>query len=146
MKVGIVSDHRGFDLKTKLINYFKNSKINIIDYGTDSNKSVDYPDYAEILCKKIVNKEVNLGISICGTGIGMCIACNKIKKIRCAKVSNEQEAKLAREHNNANVIAIAGGMDELSAKKIIKIFLETPFSEEPRHKNRLYKIEQLENK
>ncbi len=146
MKVGIVSDHRGFDLKTKLINYFKNSKINIIDYGTDSNKSVDYPDYAEILCKKIANKEINLGISICGTGIGMCIACNKIKKIRCAKVSNEQEAKLAREHNNANVIAIAGGMDELSAKKIIKIFLETPFSEEPRHKNRLYKIEQLENK
>ena len=88
MKIGIVSDHRGYELKQDIINELK--EYEIIDYGTYSNESVDYPDYAFKLGQKINEKEVEKGIAICGSGIGISIACNKVKNIRCAKVSNKE--------------------------------------------------------
>ena len=100
MKIGIVSDHRGYELKSKIIKKMKN--IDFIDYGTDSNKSVDYPDYAFKLGEKINKKEVDLGIAICGSGIGICIACNKVKGVRCAKVNSIKDAIYTRKDNNAH--------------------------------------------
>ena len=103
MKIGIVSDHRGIELKKQIKKEFKN--IDFIDYGTDSIKSVDYPDYAFKLGKAINKKEVDLGIAICGSGIGMSIALNKVKKVRCARVTSIKDVKITRNDNNTNVIA-----------------------------------------
>ena len=144
MNIGIASDHGGYKLKDKLIKYLKQKGCNIIDYGTDSTNSCDYPDYAYKLCKGILNNEAKLGIAICKTGIGISIACNKIKGIRCAKVSNSKEAKMSKLHNNANVIALSGEMLTFEAKDIIDEFITNKFSNEERHINRINKITKLE--
>ena len=144
MNIGIASDHGGYKLKDKLIKYLKQKGCNVIDYGTDSTNSCDYPDYAYKLCKGILNNEAELGIAICKTGIGISIACNKIKGIRCAKVSNSKEAKMSKLHNNANVIALSGEMLTFEAKDIIDEFITNKFSNEERHINRINKITKLE--
>ena len=105
MRIGIASDHKGYLMKEKVKKYLTRKGYEYIDYGTDSNESVDYNDYSYALCKGILNKEVSKGILICGTGIGMSISANKVKGIMCAKVDNSNEAKLAVEHNNANIIS-----------------------------------------
>ena len=135
MKIGIASDHRGFKIKGILINYLTKLGYEVFDYGTDSSESTDYPIYAFKLCEGI-NNDIELGILICGTGIGMCIAANKVKGIRCAKVSNLKEAKPSREHNNANVIAISESLGKRKSKKIVKTFLETDFSNLEKHVRR----------
>ena len=109
MKIGLASDHRGYRAKEMLKEYLDD--YNIIDYGTDSDESTDFPIYATRLGKAIVNHDVDLGIAICGTGIGMSICLNKIKGVYCAKVSNESEAILCKSHNNANVIAMSEDVD-----------------------------------
>ena len=146
MKIGIVSDHRGYELKQKIIEKITNLNYEIIDYGTNSEKSVDYPDYAFILGENIVNNNVDFGIAICGSGIGISIACNKVKGIRCAKVANEQEAQITRNDNNANIVAFSSEVSLETALDIIIKFVNTPFSNEERHQKRIDKITNYEVK
>lgn len=140
MKVGIASDHAGYNKKEKLIKYLKKKKYEVIDYGTNSTTSVDYPDYAKKLCNGIKNNEIELGILICYTGIGMSIAANKIDGIRCAKVDNVKEAMLCRLHNNSNVIALSARKCMFELKDILDKFLKTNFSNEERHIRRVNKL------
>lgn len=142
MNVFIASDHAGYDLKNELIS---NSNCELNDLGTGSKESVDYPDYAFSLGERIL-KEKSLGIIICGTGIGVSIACNKVKGIRCAKVDSVKEAYLARSHNDANVIALASYTPIAEALKMIDTFISTDFSNENRHMVRINKITEYENK
>ena len=142
MKIGIANDHRGYKLKKEIIKYFNDTGYNYIDYGAESEDNTDYVDYAVKLCNAVNNKEVELGVLICGTGIGMSIAANKIKGIRCARVCTEEEAKLAKEHNMANVIAL--GEKTLGVEAIVSTFINTEPSKEERHIRRLNKINALE--
>lgn len=141
MRIGIASDHAGYLVKQKIITELN---YDFKDYGTNGLESVDYPDFAYKLGKDI-NNEIDLGILICKTGIGMSIACNKIKGVRCAKIDNENEARLTREHNDANVMAISADKDFEEIKKIIEIFLNTSFSNDKRHIRRVNKIKEIEN-
>lgn len=146
MKIGIVSDHRGYELKQKIIEELTNLNYEIVNYGTNSEKSVDYPDYAFILGENIVNQNVNFGVAICGSGIGISIACNKVKGIRCAKVANEQEAQITRNDNNANIVAFSSEVSLETALNIVTKFVNTPFSNEERHQKRIDKITNYEVK
>lgn len=136
MKVGICCDHRGVYLKDILIEYLEHNGYEVINFGADSGESVDFPEFAFKLGDSIVKKKVNMGIAICGTGIGMSIALNKVKGVYCAKVSNISEAFLCREHNNANCIAISADMDDDQAKAIVDKFLITEFSTDPKYARR----------
>ncbi len=139
MNIIIGSDHHGYELKRELIKYLTSLGYQVIDEGTNSSESVDYPIYAKKVCEKVING--NLGILICGSGIGMSIAANKIKGIRCAKVDNIEEASLARLHNDANVIAISSKKSIDEANEIILKFVSTNFSNEDRHIRRIKEIE-----
>lgn len=144
MKVSIATDHNGVVEKLELINYLKELEIEVIDCSTNNTPTDDYPDFAIIVANNVVNGTSDLGILLCGTGIGMSIAANKVKGIRCAKVSSVDEARLCREHNNANILALSykENMDVL--KDMIKTFVNTPFSNEERHARRVEKINSLE--
>ena len=144
MKIGFASDHRGYKLKNELMDYFKD-KYDLIDVGTYSIESCDYPDYAKALGDKILNKEVDFGVAICGRGIGISIACNKIKGIYCAKVSSAKEAEYTRNDNNTNVIAFGETMDLSEAKKAVETFINTPYSNLEKHNRRINKVKELEN-
>lgn len=146
MKIGIASDHRGYHLKTKLIKYLKKKNYEVEDYGTNSTESVDYPDYGILLGEKVRDNEVEKGIIICGSGIGISIACNKVKGIRCAKVNTRKEAKLCRVDNNANVIALNEKMLLFEAKDIVDVFLNTEYEEVERYQRRIDKISEYEDK
>ena len=143
MKIGIASDHRGYELKK----YLKSNLTNydIVDYGTNSIESVDYPDYGILLAEKVRDKEVDFGIAICGSGIGISISCNKVKGIRCAKVSTVKEAEYTRNDNDANIIALSSETPKELSLEIVKKFLETPFSNEERHLRRIEKIKKYED-
>ena len=145
MNIGITNDHRGLQAKHFLTEYLETLGYNIIDYGTDKEEPADFPDYAKKLGLGIISNEVQLGIAICGTGIGMSIALNKMKNVYCAKVSTKSEAALCKSHNNANVIAISEEMDKELMKEVIKTFVETPFSNIDRYKIRNNKIKDIEN-
>lgn len=145
MIIGITNDHRGFKTKVFLTDYLKALGYQVIDYGTDSEEAVDFPDYAKRLGIAIQNKEVNLGIAVCGTGIGMSIALNKMRGIYCAKVSTKSEAALCKAHNDANVIAISEEMEQELMKDVINTFIETPFSNIDRYKIRNNKIKDIES-
>ncbi|MBU6339331.1 MAG: ribose 5-phosphate isomerase B [Rickettsiales bacterium] len=139
-QIFIASDHAGYDLKQFLISEFSKQNIKIIDLGCDSSeKSVDYPDYAEKLSKKIT-KESDFGILICGSGIGISIAANRFQNIRAALCHNIKSAKLARAHNNANVLCLgARFIKAKSALSLVKTFLNTEF-EGGRHATRVEKL------
>ena len=145
MKVGIASDHRGVYLKTELVEYLEHNGYEVINYGTDTMESVDFPQYAFKLGEAITKKKVDVGIAICGTGIGMSIALNKVKGIYCAKISNISEAVLCRSHNDANAIAISADTDEEQAKSMIDKFLTTPFSNVDKYVRRNQMIKDREN-
>ena len=145
MKVGIASDHRGVYLKTELVEYLEHSGYEVINYGTDTMESVDFPKYAFKLGEAITKKKVDVGIAICGTGIGMSIALNKMKGIYCAKVSTKSEAILSKAHNDANVMALSEEIDKETMKDVVKAFIETPFSNVDRYVNRNNKIKDIEN-
>ena len=142
MKIGIASDHRGYRLKEFIK---ENLNYEIIDHGTDSEESVDYPDFAYKLSKAVVNNEVDFGVAICGSGIGISIACNKVKGIRCAKVNNVEEVKYTRNDNNANIMAISEKTDYNEAIEMINTFVTTPASTEEKHIRRIKKIAEIEN-
>ncbi len=144
MKVGIASDHRGIYLKKVLIEYLEHSGYEVVDYGTNTDEQVDYPEYAFQLGNGIKKKRVQFGIAICGTGIGMSIALNKVKGIYCAKISNITEAVLCRSHNDANVMAISADTDDDLAESMVDKFLMTPFSSEERHSRRNKMIREQE--
>ena len=145
MKVGIASDHRGVYLKTELVEYLEHNGYEVINYGTDTMESVDFPQYAFKLGEAITKKKVDVGIAICGTGIGMSIALNKVKGVYCAKISNISEAVLCRSHNDANAIAISADTDEEQAKSMIDKFLTTPFSNVDKDVRRNQMIKDREN-
>jgi len=135
-KIFIASDHAGYDMKTKLNNHFST----LIDLGTNSVVSVDYPDFAHKLTKKVLSNQGSLGILICGTGVGMSIAANRSRGIRAGLASNSHIARLIRQHNDANVLVIPGRfMDEKEAKNCVQVFIDTDF-ESGRHKQRIEKI------
>lgn len=140
MKIGIGSDHAGFDLKEFLKQHLRKNGFDVIDYGTDIKKSVDYPDFAEKTARGIQQKEAALGILICGTGIGMSIAANKHKGVRAARCCTIYDAILAKQHNNANILTLGARLtgDEL-ALLIATAFIETPFLK-GRHLKRVGKI------
>lgn len=140
MKVAIASDHGGMNIRKEIISLMEEMNIEYVDLGCECNTSVDYPDYAIPVAKKVARGEAERGILICGTGIGMSIAANKVKGIRCALVHDMFSAKATREHNNTNILAmgervIGPGL----ARDIAKIWLTTPF-EGGRHENRVNKI------
>lgn len=125
--------------------YFDENDIYVIDFGTNSAESVDFPVYAKKLGEAIQNEEIDLGIAICGTGIGMSIVLNKMKGVYCAKVSNESEAILCRSHNNANVIAMSEEINHEVMKMIVNNFIETPFSNVSKYIRRNNMIKEIEN-
>lgn len=137
MKLGIASDHRGYKLKEQIKNELD---IEIIDYGTYSEESCDYPDFAFKLGEAVVNKEVDYGIAICGSGIGISIACNKVKGVRCAKVSDSEEAHVTRLDNNSNIVAFSERVPLDEAIDIINTFINTEYSSEEKHHRRVDKI------
>ncbi|MDE5949383.1 MAG: ribose 5-phosphate isomerase B [Malacoplasma sp.] len=147
IRVYIGSDHGGFLMKENLkkVNEL-NCFIDFIDVGTYSEDSVDYPDYAKKIADKVLEDKDSYGIGICGTGIGICIALNKIKGIYAANVNKVIEAELAKEHNNVNVITLSGRFSTLEENvSIVKKFFSSTF-QEGRHKQRLEKIKKMEEK
>ncbi len=143
MKIAIGSDHGGYELKEFLKLYFNDQEISYDDFGTNSLESVDYPDFGKKVAQAVLTNKYDFGIVICGTGIGISIAANKVKGIRAALVYNEETARLAKEHNNANIIALGGRTTKPDdAIDIVNVFMKTIFEE--RHQKRLNKINQME--
>lgn len=144
MKIGIASDHAGFKLKKEISILLKKEGYDIIDFGAFQPKRVDYPDYAEKVAKEISAGHIQWGILICGTGIGMAITANKFKDVRAAVCNDPCLAKIARNHNDANILCLGGRIiGEEYAWETIKVFLETPFSG-GRHCRRINKIKKIE--
>ena len=138
--VCIGSDHAGFDLKEDIKNHLINKKISIFDIGPYKNESVDYPDYAKKLANRIKLNKSAVGILVCGSGTGMAISANKIKKIRAAVCYNYRSTRLSRQHNNANIIALGSRLTKKKLSlKLVEIFLKTKF-EGGRHLRRIKKI------
>ncbi len=145
MKIGIASDHKGYKTKEQLKKYLKN-KYEIIDYGTDSEERTDYPIYGIKLGEKVRDKEVEYGIAICGSAIGISIACNKVKGIRCGKINTIKEAIHAKTHDYVNIIAISGEEKLRKNIKIIEAFLNSKeITEDPIYKQRIEEITRYEN-
>ena len=140
-KIGIASDHRGYDLKQKLTKYLTKKGYTVIDYGCDDKASHDYPKYGFKLGQAVRDGKVEKGIAICGSGIGISIACNKVKKVRCAKVNNAKEAKYTRLDNDANIVAFSANTSTLKAKDIVDTFINTKFSNEERHIRRIKMVD-----
>ena len=141
MIIGIGCDHAAFSEKTLLINYLNENNYTVVDFGCDSNDSVDYPDYAHLLSKGLIDKKIDMGILICGSGIGISIAANKNKGIRAALCCTSFHAEMSRKHNDANVIAFGARVTDIkSMYRMTDIFLNTEF-EGGRHLTRVNKIE-----
>ena len=139
-KVSISSDHAGFKLKEKIKQNLKRKKITVIDLGPKTDSSVDYPDFAKKVAKNVASKKSNIGILVCGSGTGMAMSANKIKKIRAAVCYNKASTSLSRTHNNANILALGSRLTKKqTALKLVNIFLSTKF-EGGRHLRRIKKI------
>lgn len=146
MKIAIGCDHGGFDLKQVIIPFLKEQGVDVVDVGTYSTESVDYPDYGLKVAEAVTGGKAERGIAICGTGVGICITVNKVPGIRGSLCTNEYMAELTRRHNDSNMLVLGGRVigDEL-AKNIVKVWLNTPF-EGGRHQRRLDKITAIEKK
>ncbi|MFR1565294.1 MAG: ribose 5-phosphate isomerase B [Christensenellales bacterium] len=145
--IAIACDHAALHLKNEVIAHLKKNGYEVTDFGISREGAVDYPDYALPVAEAVASGRADKGILICGTGIGMCIAANKVKGIRCALCSDTFSARATREHNDANVLAfgervVGAGL----ALDIVDVFLTTPFSGASRHVNRIGKITAIENK
>jgi len=146
MKISIASDHAGFELKEKIKKYLLELGHACKDFGTNSNDSVDYPDFALKVAESVASKECDRGILICGSGLGMSMAANKVPGIRAALCSNPEMARLSREHNDANVLTIGARLiDGDTAKEIVRVWLTTEFAGD-RHLRRINKIRDIERK
>ena len=142
MKLAIANDHRGYKLKRYIIKNLKD--VEIVDLGSDSEKSSDYSKYGIKLGEYVVKNNC-LGLAICGSGIGISIACNKVKGIRCARVNFIKEAKITRNDNNANIVAISGDINQERALRIVEEFINTDFSNAERHIKRIKQIDEYES-
>ena len=143
-KIAIGADHAGFELKEEIKKVLQELNYEVIDFGTNSSDSVDYPLIAKTLATQVANKNPSQGILVCGTGIGMSIAANKVKGIIAALCKDTETAKLARLHNNSNILALGGRTtDPKQAKEIVKTWLATEF-EGGRHQRRVQEIRELE--
>ena len=144
MKIAIGCDHGGIVLKDAVIRAITETGMEYVDYGTFTEESVEYPDYAEKVGRAVASGEADRGVLMCGTGIGISIAANKIKGIRCAHVTDAFQAEMCRQHNDANIIAMGGRINSPEdAYEFTKIFLTTPFAG-GRHLRRVEKIAALE--
>ncbi len=144
MKIALGADHAGFELKQKLRERLEREGFEVHDRGTASNDSVDYPDFARMVGEEVASKQADLGVLVCGSGIGMAMAANKVPGVRAANVSSEYEAEMSRRHNDANVLAIGARiLDEPKAAAIVGKFLQTQF-EGGRHQRRVDKIGEIE--
>lgn len=142
--IGIASDHAGFKLKSFLLNVFQREKVDFKDYGPPTAESTDYPPYARKVAQAIQEKKVTRGILICGSGLGMSIAANRYKDVRAALCLTPEFARLAREHNDANVLVLASRFTENEqAREIVNEFLATSFSGD-RHEKRVKLIEEIQ--
>ena len=145
MKIAMGNDHGAYTYKLEIKKMLEQEGYTVIDCGTNSEESVDYPDYAKACAEKVLSKEADLGIVLCGTGIGISIAANKIKGIRCGLCTNTTMARLTREHNDANILALGQRTTGIeTCKDIVHTFIKTPFSNGERHKQRIEKISELE--
>ena len=128
MKIAIANDHAAVELKTEIMEYVKELGHEVINFGTDSHESCNYPEYGEKVAQAVVGKEADCGILICGTGVGISIAANKVRGIRAAVCSEPVTARLVKEHNNANIIAFGARIvGAETAKAIVKAYLEAEF-------------------
>ena len=143
-RIAIGSDHAGFSVKETIRKYLENAGYAVSDLGTSSEESVDYPDYGKAVGERVVSKQADLGIAVCGTGIGISIAANKVPGIRAALAHDVNTARLAREHNDANVLALGGRIVTAEAAiEMVQVFLTTAYLG-GRHQRRLDKISAIE--
>lgn len=146
MKIAIASDHAGFPLKLEIVKYLEGQKVDVMDLGNEGIESVDYPDFAEKVAESVSHREVDSGILICGTGIGMSITANKFKGVRAAVVSDLVSAQMSKEHNNANILCFGARiLDPQKAQQIVRAWYEAKYAG-GRHDNRLKKIQEIEKK
>ncbi len=145
LKIAIGCDHKGYQVKNAIIDYLKKQQVMVQDEGTYSEESCDYPDYAYPVSLKVAKKEVDFGILICYTGIGMSIAANKVRGVRASLVGSVEDAILTREHNDSNVLCLSSKNTPIeTALAIVKAYLEANFTG-GRHQGRLDKIAKVEN-
>ena len=146
MRIAVGSDHRGVELRAKLVGFLRQMGQEVVDVGAHDVESVDYPDIAALVAHKVARKEVDRGILICGTGVGMCIAANKIPGVRAAPCHDDITAEISRRHNDLNVLCLSGDvLGEKLADRLVEIWLKTPF-EGGRHARRNEKIVTLESR
>jgi ribose 5-phosphate isomerase B len=144
MKITVASDHAGFEFKGHILQFLSENKIETLDLGTDNLNSVDYPDYASKVAKLISDREIDRGILICGTGIGMSIVANKFAGVRAALCHNLETAEASRQHNDANILVMGGRvLTKPVALAIVDVWLNTDF-DGGRHQDRVDKIHALE--
>ncbi len=144
MKISLGADHAGFELKEKIKKLLLQQGIEVNDRGTHSSEAVDYPDYARKVAEEVADHDADLGILVCGSGIGMSIVANKVAGVRAANVSSEYEAQLSREHNDANVLTLGARLiSDQNAFQIVQKWLETSFAG-GRHQRRVEKISEIE--
>ena len=145
MRISIASDHAGYEQKQALVDHLTEQGHDVIDRGPDTDARVDYPDYAALVARDVAGGAAERGVLVCGTGIGMAVAANKVRGIRAANVTSPVFASLAREHNDANVVAVSGRFVDLATnREIVDAFLSTGFGG-GRHAGRVEKIAALEN-
>lgn len=142
MKIAIGSDHAGYALKQKVLAFLKKKRITARDFGTYSEESCDYPDFAYPVARAVAKKRFDRGILICGSGVGVSITANRVKGVRAVNVNDLYTARQSREHGDSNVLCLAGRrLAPAKALKIAALWLATPFSGDPRHLRRLKKID-----
>ncbi len=145
MKIAVGCDHGALQLKNTLVAHLQARGFAVEDFGTHTADSCDYPDYAAAAARAVADGSCERGIVLCTTGIGVSIAANKVRGIRCALLTDKVTARMTREHNDTNMMALgAGVVDEVLALEIADIWLDTPFSREPRHQRRIDKVMELE--
>ncbi len=146
MRIGIANDHSAVEMKKEIMAYLESLGYEVINYGTDSEESCDYPVYGEKVAEAVKNGEVDRGVAICGTGVGIGLACNKVKGIRACTCSEPYSAEYSRRHNNANIITFGARVIGIeTAKQIVKVFMETEF-EGGRHERRVNQISEIEER
>jgi ribose 5-phosphate isomerase B len=144
MKIAVGSDHRGYESKEQIKNIVAQLGHEVMDFGTNNNNPVDYPDVAYLAARAVVSRQAERAILACGTGIGMSIAANKVAGIRAALCHDELSAQISRDHNDANVLCVSGDLiGEVLLRKIVEVWLSTPFGG-GRHKRRVDKISSIE--
>lgn len=147
MKIAIGNDHAAVEMKNHIMDYLKNKGFEVVNFGSDTAESVDYPIYGEKVANAVANGECDFGILICGTGVGISLAANKVKGIRAAVCSEPMTARLCREHNNANIIAFGARIIGIAtAEAICDAFLSAQFAGGDRHERRVGLITEIENK